>query len=141
MVRQILLLLSGCIVLFTITDVDSVCVCVLQLLSKSIEQLRQPSAHLQESEEELEEQHGEQMERMQEDRLPPGGVIRKHTLSSSSSSGSSAELPDVPHYGVIKVKEEPADSEDEALTGQSLESEQSTYLHQVKGRLVIRAMI
>ncbi|XP_047187155.1 histone deacetylase 9-B isoform X4 [Scophthalmus maximus] len=112
-----------------------------KLLSKSIEQLRQPSAHLQESEEELEEQHGEQMERMQEDRLPPGGVIRKHTLSSSSSSGSSAELPDVPHYGVIKVKEEPADSEDEALTGQSLESEQSTYLHQVKGRLVIRAMI
>ncbi|AWO96748.1 putative histone deacetylase 9-B-like [Scophthalmus maximus] len=83
-----------------------------KLLSKSIEQLRQPSAHLQESEEELEEQHGEQMERMQEDRLPPGGV-----------------------------KEEPADSEDEALTGQSLESEQSTYLHQVKGRLVIRAMI
>lgn len=115
--------------------------CVLQLLSKSIEQLRQPNAHLQESEEEQEEQqHREQMESMQEDRLPPGGVIRKHTLSSSSSSGSSTELPDA-HYGVIKVKEEPADSEDEALTNQSLESEQSTYLHQVKGRLVIRAMI
>ncbi|XP_058502692.1 histone deacetylase 9-B isoform X2 [Solea solea] len=112
-----------------------------KLLSKSIEQLRQPSAHLQESEEEQEEQHhGEQMESMQEDRLPPGGVIRKHTFSSSSSSGSSSELPDV-HYGVIKVKEEPADSEDEALTNQSLESQQSTYLHQVKGRLVIRAMI
>ncbi len=115
--------------------------CVLQLLSKSIEQLRQPSAHLQESEEEQEElQHREQTESMQEDRLPPGGVIRKHTLSSSSSSGSSGELPDT-HCGVIKVKEEPADSEDEALTNQSLESEQSTYLHQVKGRLVIRAMI
>lgn len=112
---------------------------VLQLLSKSIEQLRQPSAHLQESEEEQEEQHREEVEGMQEDRLPPGGVIRKHTLSSSSS-GSSSELPDT-HYGVIKVKEEPADSEDEALTNQSLESEQSTYLHQVKGRLVIRAMI
>uniref|UniRef100_A0A3P8NHW6 histone deacetylase n=1 Tax=Astatotilapia calliptera TaxID=8154 RepID=A0A3P8NHW6_ASTCA len=93
-----------------------------KLLSKSIEQLRQPSAHLQESEEEQEEQHREE-----------------HTLSSSSS-GSSSELPDT-HYGVIKVKEEPADSEDEALTNQSLESEQSTYLHQVKGRLVIRAMI
>lgn len=114
--------------------------CVLQLLSKSIEQLRQPNAHLQESEEEQEEQHREQTESMQEDRLPPGGVIRKHTLSSSSSSGSSGELPDA-HYGVIKVKEEPADSEDEALTNHSLESEQSTYLHQVKGRLVIRAMI
>lgn len=75
---------------------------------------------------------------MQEDRLPPGGVIRKHTLSSSS--GSSGELPDV-HYGVIRVKEEPADSEDEALAAQGMEAEQSTYLHQVKGRLVIRAMI
>lgn len=117
--------------------------CVLQLLSKSIEQLRQPNAHLQESEEEQEEQpqHREQLESMQEDRLPPGGVIRKHTLSSSSSSGgSSGELPDA-HCGVIKVKEEPADSEDEALSSQSLESEQSAYLHQVKGRLVIRAMI
>ncbi|KAM7420613.1 hypothetical protein PAMA_015036 [Pampus argenteus] len=110
-----------------------------KLLSKSIEQLRQPNAHLQESEEEQEDQHRELMESMQ-DRLPPGGVIRKHTLSSSSSSGSSSELPDA-HYGVIKVKEEPVDSEDEALTNQSLESEQSTYLHQVKGRLVIRAMI
>ncbi|KAK1895351.1 Histone deacetylase 9-B [Dissostichus eleginoides] len=111
-----------------------------KLLSKSIEQLRQPSAHLQESEEELEEHHREPVESMQEDRLPPGGVIRKHTLSSSSSSGSSGELPDA-HYGVIRVKEEPADSEDEGLTNQGLESEQSSYLHQVKGRLVIRAMI
>ncbi|XP_028985081.1 histone deacetylase 9-B isoform X1 [Betta splendens] len=111
-----------------------------KLLSKSIEQLRQPSAHLQESEEEQEEQHREQTESMQEDRLPPAGVIRKHTLSSSSSSGSSSDLPDI-HCGVIKVKEEPVDSMDEALSSQSLESEQSTYLHQVKGRLVIRAMI
>lgn len=110
----------------------------MQLLSKSIEQLRQPSAHLQESEEEQEEQqYREQAQHMQEDRVPPGGVIRKHTLSSSGSSG---ELPDR-HYGVIKVKEEPADSEDEGLSNPSLESEQSTYLHQVKGRLVIRAMI
>ena len=114
----------------------------MQLLSKSIEQLRQPSAHLQESEEEQEEQqqqYREERESMQEDRLPPRGVIRKHTLSSSSS-GSSSELPDA-HCGVIKVKEEPADSEDEALTNQRLESAQNTYLHQVKGRLVIRAMI
>ncbi|KAM4600834.1 histone deacetylase 9-B [Polymixia lowei] len=108
-----------------------------KLLSKSIEQLRQPNAHLQESEEEEEEQHREQ--RMQ-DRLPSGGVIRKHTLSSSSSSGSNGELAEV-HRGVIKVKEEPVDSEDEALSGRRLEAEQSAYLHQVKGRLVIRAMI
>lgn len=114
----------------------------MQLLSKSIEQLRQPNAHLQESEEEQEEQQKEEMESMQEDRLPPAGVIRKHTFSScsSSSGGSSSELPDA-HCGVIKVKEEPADSEDEALTNQRLETEPSTYLHQVKGRLVIRAMI
>ncbi|XP_047216631.1 histone deacetylase 9-B isoform X2 [Girardinichthys multiradiatus] len=112
-----------------------------KLLSKSIEQLRQPSTHLQESEEEQEEQQSkEETESMQEDRLPPGGVIRKHTLSSSSSGSSSIELPDA-HCGVIKVKEEPADSEDEALTDRRLESEQSIYLHQVKGRLVIRAMI
>uniref|UniRef100_A0A1A8FJ65 histone deacetylase n=1 Tax=Nothobranchius korthausae TaxID=1143690 RepID=A0A1A8FJ65_9TELE len=109
-----------------------------KLLSKSIEQLRQPSTHLQESEEEQEQL--EETESMQEDRLPPTGVIRKHTLSNSSSGGSSSELQDA-HYGVIKVKEEPADSEDEAVTNQRLESEQNTYLHQVKGRLVIRAMI
>uniref|UniRef100_A0A3B4ACG4 histone deacetylase n=1 Tax=Periophthalmus magnuspinnatus TaxID=409849 RepID=A0A3B4ACG4_9GOBI len=110
-----------------------------QLLSKSIEQLRQPSTHLQESEEEQEELHRDQSERMEEDKLPPGGVIRKHTLSSSSS-GSSAEHPD-PHIGVIKVKEEPLDSEDEALSNPGLESDQSSYLHQVNGQLVIRAMI
>ncbi|XP_072317740.1 histone deacetylase 9-B isoform X2 [Eucyclogobius newberryi] len=110
-----------------------------KLLSKSIEQLRQPSTHLQESEEEQEELHREYIERMEEDRLPPGGVIRKHTLSSSSS-GSSAEHPDA-HIGVIKVKEEPLDSEDEALSNPGLEFDQSSYLHQVNGRLVIRAMI
>ncbi|XP_076016981.1 histone deacetylase 9-B isoform X2 [Genypterus blacodes] len=111
-----------------------------KLLSKSIEQLRQPNAHLQESEEEQEEQHREQPESMQEDRLPPGGVIRKHTLSSSSSGGSSGELAEA-HVGVIKIKEEPVDSEDEAMTNHGLGPEQSAYLHQVKGRLVIRAMI
>lgn len=111
-------------------------------MSKSIEQLRQPSAHLHESEEEEQQQQEEQQrqdeplahrqhdESMQEDRVPPGGVIRKHTLSSRSG-----ELPNG-HCGVIRVKEEPVDSEDEAL-----ESEQRAYLHQVKGRLVIRAMI
>lgn len=113
-----------------------------KLLSKSIEQLRQPSAHLQESEEELEEEQQRREERMQEDRLPPGGVIRKHTLSSSSgSSGSNGELSEVHRGGVIKVKDEPADSEDEGLANQSLEAEQSSYLQQVKGRLVIRAVI
>ncbi|CAL8291088.1 unnamed protein product [Merluccius merluccius] len=126
-----------------------------KLLSKSIEQLRQPSAHLQESEEEEEEEEEERVREqghgmVQEDRLPSGGVIRKHTLSSCSSGGSGSsngsstgELADIPHHhgGVIRVKEEPADSEDEVLSSERLEAEQSAYLHQVKGRLVIRAMI
>ncbi|KAM9404416.1 histone deacetylase 9-B isoform 6-T9 [Salvelinus alpinus] len=126
-----------------------------KLLSKSIEQLRQPSSlvnpHLQESEEEEEDNtrrmEDERMD-MQEDRMPPGGVIQKHTLRSSSSSGSNGSLGELSaiveaHHrlGVIKVKEEPIDSEDESLSNQSLVAEQSASLHQVKGQLVIRAMI
>ncbi|XP_036793007.1 histone deacetylase 9-B-like isoform X4 [Oncorhynchus mykiss] len=126
-----------------------------KLLSKSIEQLRQPSSlvnpHLQESEEEEEDNTrrmaDERMD-MQEDRMPPGGVIQKHTLRSSSSSGSNSSLGELSsiveaHHrlGVIKVKEEPIDSEDESLSSQSLEAEQRASLHQVKGQLVIRAMI
>ncbi|XP_071003634.1 histone deacetylase 9-B-like isoform X5 [Oncorhynchus clarkii lewisi] len=126
-----------------------------KLLSKSIEQLRQPSSlvnpHLQESEEEEEDNTrrmaDERMD-MQEDRMPPGGVIQKHTLRSSNSSGSNSSLGELSsiveaHHrlGVIKVKEEPIDSEDESLSSQSLEAEQRASLHQVKGQLVIRAMI
>lgn len=126
-----------------------------KLLSKSIEQLRQPSSlvnpHLQESEEEEEDNTrrmaDERMD-MQEDRMPPGGVIQKHTLRSSSSSGSNSSLGELSsiveaHHrlGVIKVKEEPIDSEDESLSSQSLEAEQRASLHQVKGQLVIRAVI
>lgn len=86
---------------------------------------------------------------MQEDRVPPSGVIRNggqsNSSSSSSSSSSDGELPGS-HLGVIKVKEEPPDSEDEGLANQSKAASQSTYLHQVKGkdfaqRLVIRAII
>ncbi|KAJ8004773.1 hypothetical protein DPEC_G00139760 [Dallia pectoralis] len=123
-----------------------------KLLSKSIEQLRQPvslvNPHLQESEEEVEEHSNRRMEdeRMdiQEDRLPPGGVIRKHTLCSSSSvsQGEPSSVGEAHHrLGVIMVKEEPIDSEDESLSNQSTAAEQSAYLHQVKGRLVIRAVI
>ncbi|XP_045575117.1 histone deacetylase 9-B isoform X3 [Salmo salar] len=125
-----------------------------KLLSKSIEQLRQPSSlvnpHLQESEEEEDNTRRMEDERMdmQEDRMPPGGVIQKHTLRSSSSSGSNSSLGELSsiveaHHrlGVIKVKEEPIDSEDESLSNQNLAAEQSASLHQVKGQLVIRAMI
>ncbi|KAG7271274.1 hypothetical protein CRUP_034747 [Coryphaenoides rupestris] len=58
-----------------------------KLLSKSIEQLRQPSAHLQESEEEEERIRELGHGLVQEDRLPSGGVIWKHTLSISSTNG------------------------------------------------------
>ncbi|XP_042170506.1 histone deacetylase 9-B isoform X6 [Oncorhynchus tshawytscha] len=125
-----------------------------KLLSKSIEQLRQPSSlvnpHLQESEEEEDNTRRMEDERMdmQEDRMPPGGVIQKHTLRSSNSSGSNSSLGELSsiveahhHLGVIKVKEEPIDSEDESLSSQSLAAEQRASLHQVKGQLVIRAMI
>ncbi|KAJ8290691.1 hypothetical protein GJAV_G00016370 [Gymnothorax javanicus] len=116
-----------------------------KILSKSIEQLRQPNAHPQESEEEDTKEQP-----MQEDRVPPSGVIRNGSQtnsnsSSSSSSSSDGELPGS-QLGVIKVKEEPPDSEDESLANQSQAAAQNTYLHQVKGkdfaqRLVIRAIM
>lgn len=86
-----------------------------KLLSKSIEQLRQPNGLLHESEEEedtLELADGSSS----------AGVIRKCSPSSGSSD-------------VIKIKEEPIDSDDES------QAKESTYLHQVNGRLVIRAAI
>ncbi|KAI4873022.1 hypothetical protein NFI96_023275 [Prochilodus magdalenae] len=93
-----------------------------KLLSKSIEQLRQPSGRLHESEEEDDA-------REQEDSSPSAGVIRRcsPSRSSSTSTGGSGE--------VIKIKEEPIDSDDES------QAKESTYLHQVNGRLVIRAAI
>ncbi|KAJ8288102.1 hypothetical protein COCON_G00007610 [Conger conger] len=104
-----------------------------KLLSKSIEQLRQPNAHPQESEEEDTKEQP-----MQEDRVPPSGVIRNGSQSHSSSSSSSissscssdGELPGS-HPGVIKVKDEPPDSEDEGLANQSTAATQSAYLHQL----------
>ncbi|XP_051575024.1 histone deacetylase 9-B-like [Myxocyprinus asiaticus] len=111
-----------------------------KMLSKSIEQLRQPNVHLQESEEEEGEDLHEQA--MQEDSLLSGGVIRKHSSDSyTSSSSSSPTEPLDTHPGVIRVKEEPIASDDEILATQSLADKQSSYIHQVKGRVVIRAMI
>ncbi|XP_030644755.1 histone deacetylase 9-B [Chanos chanos] len=85
-----------------------------QILTQSIEQLRNPSAHLQEEDEEsaLREQ------RELEDTLPPGGVIRSHSLRSSSNSSGSCDMSTkaeatMTQVGVIKVKEEPLESESE----------------------------
>ncbi|KAM9494434.1 histone deacetylase 9-B isoform 2-T2 [Clarias gariepinus] len=76
-----------------------------QMLSQSIEQLRNPSAHLEEDEE----------PRGLELTLPPAGVIRSHSSSSSNNSiqfesSSQIETSSAP-ASVIRVKEEPLDPE------------------------------
>ncbi|XP_073780834.1 histone deacetylase 9-B isoform X3 [Danio rerio] len=101
-----------------------------KMLSKSIEQLRQPNVHLQESEEEEGEDCQEHA--MQEESSPSGGVIRKHSPQNTSRSPT---IPLDSHPGVIRVKEEPGASDDETMANQS------SYIHQVKGRMVIQAMI
>ncbi|KAK2903287.1 hypothetical protein Q8A67_008000 [Cirrhinus molitorella] len=111
-----------------------------KMLSKSIEQLRQPNVHLQESEEEEGEDFHDQA--MQEYSLPSAGVIRKHSPDSIRSNTSASPIgPLDTHPGVIRVKEEPISSDDETMATQSLADKQSSYIHQVKGRVVIQAMI
>lgn len=76
------------------------------MLSQSIEQLRNPTAHLEEDEE----------ARGPEITLPPAGVIRSHSSSSSSSNSIQlesciqSETSSAP-ASVIRVKEEPLDPE------------------------------
>lgn len=72
------------------------------MLSQSIEQLRNPTAHLEEDEE----------TRALELTLPPAGVIRSHSSSSSIhlESGVQNETSSTP-ASVIRVKEEPLDPE------------------------------
>ncbi|XP_062871115.1 histone deacetylase 9-B isoform X2 [Trichomycterus rosablanca] len=75
-----------------------------QMLSQSIEQLRNPTAYMEEEEE----------VKAPERPLPPAGVIRSHSSCSSASIhldiSTKAEASKVP-ASVIKVKEEPVDSE------------------------------
>ncbi|TRY58756.1 hypothetical protein DNTS_034587 [Danionella cerebrum] len=97
-----------------------------KLLSKSIEQLRQPNVPPQESEEEEGEESRDQA--MQEDSSPSAGVIRKHSPNGNTS-------PLDTRRSIIRVKEEPVASDDETM------GSQSPYIHQVKGRMVIQAMI
>ncbi|KAL0172608.1 hypothetical protein M9458_032919, partial [Cirrhinus mrigala] len=97
------------------------------MLSKSIEQLRQPNVHLQESEEE-EDFHDHAM---QEDSSPSAGVIRKHSPDSIRSNTSASPIgPLDTHPRVIRVKEEPIASDDETMATQSLADKQSSYIHQ-----------
>ncbi|XP_016087725.1 histone deacetylase 9-B isoform X2 [Sinocyclocheilus grahami] len=108
-----------------------------KMLSKSIEQLRQPNVHPQESEEEEGEDFYDQA--MQEDSSPSVGVIRKYSPDSNRSNTSAS--PTEPLDTVIRVKEEPNASDDETMATQSLAEKQSSYIHYVKGRMVIQAMI
>ncbi|XP_029104034.1 histone deacetylase 9-B isoform X2 [Scleropages formosus] len=103
-----------------------------QMLSQSIEQLRQPGAHLQEEEED------ERMEACVRDALTPGGVIRKHSQSSSTCS-SDGELPEA-HHGAVRVKEEPPDSDDECLARDRVRLQQAAG-DDAPRRLVIRAIM
>ncbi|XP_046690868.1 histone deacetylase 9-B isoform X2 [Silurus meridionalis] len=74
-----------------------------QMLSQSIEQLRNPTAYLEEDEE----------ARGQELTLPPAGVIRSHSSSCSSIQLESSVQSETPsaQTSVIRVKEEPLDPE------------------------------
>uniref|UniRef100_A0A4X2LQI4 histone deacetylase n=1 Tax=Vombatus ursinus TaxID=29139 RepID=A0A4X2LQI4_VOMUR len=95
-----------------------------KMLSKSIEQLKQPGSQLEESEEEL---HGDQP--MQEDRAP----------SSTSSVRSDSSLgPDDgqrgPPLGAVKIKEEPLDSDDDTQPQQMESGEQAALVQQVIGK-------
>lgn len=80
---------------------------------------------------------------MQEDSSPSSGVIRKCSPSLRNSSIHSprmlSEEVDA-HARVIRIKQEPADSDDETHAKESLAEKKSAYLHQVEGRLVIQAM-
>ncbi|MGH0133438.1 UNVERIFIED_CONTAM: hypothetical protein FKN15_077353 [Acipenser sinensis] len=95
-----------------------------KMLSRSIEQLRQPSSHLEETEE---ENHKDQP--MQEDKVPPCGSIM-NCSSSSSSSSCEGEVPGA-HLGVIKVKDEPPDSDEESLSNQSEAADQTVFMQKI----------
>ncbi|XP_059568475.1 histone deacetylase 9 isoform X2 [Myotis daubentonii] len=93
-----------------------------KLLSKSIEQLKQPGRHLEEAEEELQ---GDQA--MQEDRAPSSG----NSTKSDSSVGVEDTLGQV---GAVKVKEEPVDSDEDAQIQEMESGEQAAFMQQVIGK-------
>ncbi|XP_077347389.1 histone deacetylase 9 isoform X5 [Lithobates pipiens] len=72
-----------------------------KMLSKSIEQLRQPGSHLEESEE---EQHSDYL--MQEEKVSSSAYIRSYSSTDIRTD----------HLRPVKVKEEPPDSDDESQT-------------------------
>nr|XP_005908807.1 PREDICTED: histone deacetylase 9 isoform X6 [Bos mutus] len=93
-----------------------------KLLSKSIEQLKQPGSHLEEAEEELQ---GDQA--MQEDRTPSSGH------STRRDSGACAD-DTLGQAGAVKVKEEPVDSDEDAQIQEMESGEQAAFMQQVIGK-------
>ncbi|XP_060541665.1 histone deacetylase 9 isoform X2 [Pantherophis guttatus] len=92
-----------------------------KMLSKSIEQLKQPGS-LEEAEEELQGEH-----LMQEKGAVPVGV----SIRDDSSSISLHNLGQP--FGAVKVKEEPKDSDDDIQNQQMESGEHSAFMQQVIG--------
>nr|XP_048271383.1 histone deacetylase 9 isoform X15 [Myodes glareolus] len=92
-----------------------------KLLSKSIEQLKQPGSHLEEAEEEL------QGDQTMEDKA----TSSDHSTGSSSSACVEDTLGQV---GAVKVKEEPVDSDEDAQIQEMECGEQAAYMQQVIGK-------
>ncbi|XP_064023224.1 histone deacetylase 9 isoform X14 [Pogoniulus pusillus] len=97
---------------------------VNKMLSKSIEQLKQPDSHLEEAEEEL---HGDHS--MQEERAPASGASVR---AESSSAGVDDRIGQ--QVGAVKVKEEPPDSDEDVQTQQMESGEQAAFMQQVIGK-------
>ncbi|XP_030326630.1 histone deacetylase 9 isoform X15 [Strigops habroptila] len=95
-----------------------------KMLSKSIEQLKQPGSHLEEAEEEL---HGDHS--MQEEQAPTGGASIR---VESSSAGVDDRIGQ--QVGAVKVKEEPPDSDEDVQTQQMESGEQAPFMQQVIGK-------
>ncbi|NXK77254.1 HDAC9 deacetylase, partial [Amazona guildingii] len=91
-----------------------------KMLSRSIEQLKQPGSHLEEAEEEL---HGDHS--MQEERAPAGSASIR---AESSSAGVDDRIGQ--QVGAVKVKEEPPDSDEDGQTQQMESGEQAAFMQQ-----------
>ncbi|NWQ90711.1 HDAC9 deacetylase, partial [Burhinus bistriatus] len=91
-----------------------------KMLSKSIEQLKQPGSHLEEAEEEL---HGDHS--MQEEQAPGSGASVR---AESSSAGVDDRIGQ--QVGAVKVKEEPPDSDEDVQTQQMESGEQAAFMQQ-----------
>ncbi|XP_015666276.1 histone deacetylase 9 [Protobothrops mucrosquamatus] len=93
-----------------------------KMLSKSIEQLKQPGS-LEEAEEELQGEH-----LMQEEGTAPVDVSIRDDSSNISLQNKLGQS-----FGAVKVKKEPKDSDDDIQNQQMESGEQSAFMQQVIG--------